>query len=243
MSEHLSEHVLERKALGLLDGDRARNAEAHLSGCDACRAKLTAMEKEQTDFAASKDANLFARRVLARVENAKPASPKFRWSWIAGLLAPAMAVAVLLLVRPTKPNDDYLGVKGNVHMELLTPQGKLADGAVVHPGDALRFSVSAPKAGSLLILSLNERGEVFAYYPLQGAESSPLGAGAGQVLPGSVVLDSTLGHERFYMLFTERPVAVADVESAVHAAHTTWKDAELPVHGDQASVLTEKVTK
>ena len=243
MSEHLSEHLLERKALGLLDGDRARNADSHLSGCDACRAKLTAMEREQTDFVASKDANLFARRVMARVEDAKPASSRFRWTWFAGLLAPALAVTVLLLVKPAKPSDDYLGVKGNVHLELLKAQGKLPDGAVVHPGDALRFSVSAPKAGSLLVLSLNERGEVFAYHPLQGAESAPMAAGAGQVLPGSVVLDSTLGHERFYMLFTERPIAVADVESAVRAAHTSWKDAQLPVHGDQSSVLTEKLAK
>ena len=145
-----------------------------------------------------------------------------------------------MLMRPATTGDDYLGVKGGVRLQALTAQGKLADGATVHAGEALRFAVSAPHAGYLLVLGLNERGELFPYYPLGGKASVAQGAAQEAVLPGSAVLDATLGRERFYALLTERPVTVADVDAAVHAARTTLQAPELPVHGEQASVLLEK---
>src|SRR5207302_1919519 len=108
----------------------------------------------------------FARRVLARVEREREAKvPRFKWAWLLGMLAPAVAVALVLMLRPPSPTD-YTGVKGGARLELFSPSGKLADGATVHPGEALRFSVSAPRNGFALIVGLNVQGELFAYYPL-----------------------------------------------------------------------------
>lgn len=242
MSDHLSEHLLERRALGLLEGERLAQAEAHLAGCDACRAKLTALQSEQRDFNQAHDSNVFARRVLARVERENPQpAQRFNWTWLAGLLAPAVAMALLVIIRgPVKQDDAYLGTKGGVRLELFSPAGKLAENATVHPGDSVRFGVAVPEAGYVLVLGLNEEGELFPYYPLQGTASVAQPATQEAVLPGSVVLDEKLGHERFYLLRTDHPVQVSEVEAAVKAGHVKWTEPQLPIHGEQSSVVLDK---
>jgi hypothetical protein len=180
--------------------------------------------------------------VLARVECEAPQPARFNWTWLAGLLAPALAMGIVVLVRgPATPRDTYLGTKGGARLELFTPTGKLADGAPVHPGDALRFGIAVPKDGYALVLGLNEKGELFPYYPLQGAESVAQPATQELVLPGSVVLDEQLGHERFFLLVTEHPVKVSDVDAAVKAGHVSWKETALPIRGEQASAVVDKV--
>jgi hypothetical protein len=241
--------VLERLAMGVLPAERETTSKAHLDGCESCRNRFEAFRREQQDFHAQTQhtPEVFARRVLARVERqAEEQAPRRSWSWLTAFLVPAAALAVLLLLKPPRGPDDYIGVKGAVSLFVrLRAEGtpKLTDGALVHPNDEIRFSYSAPQAGEVLVVGLNERGEVFPYYPLQGTASASAVAGNDVMLDGSVVLDDTLGHERFYLLFTERPIQVSDVRAAVEAAHTSWKSVELPLHAQQASLLLEKVAR
>ena len=239
MSDHLSAHLLERRSLGLLEGERLASADAHLRECEACRGKLGALQSETSSFNQTHDADVFARRVLARVERESEAkAPRFNWGWLVGFLVPAAAAAVLLVSRGPAPT--YTGVKGAARLELFAPEGKLADGAMVHPGEAIRFAVGAPRNGYALIVGLNARGELFPYYPLQGEESAPQQAAQQALLPASVVLDSQLGAERFYLLFSDAPIRVADLQAAVRAGHVKLDAKELPMKAEQASVMLEK---
>lgn len=243
MTPHLSAYLLEQQQLGLLEGSQAHQVQAHLTDCESCRHKLEAMQAEDRAFQAEPQhaPDLFARRVLAKVERrAEERRPRLAWGWLTGMLVPAAAMAALLLFHLRTPSDSYVGVKGGARLTLTARSGPLVDGARVHPGDELRFVVGAPAAGQVLVVGLNESGELFPYYPLQGERSAPIAAGQAVALPGSVVLDRTLGRERFYVLLSEAPLSVAEVRAAVKAGHVTLAEPELPVAASQASVLVQK---
>jgi hypothetical protein len=242
---HPSEDALERLEMGLLGPERARALREHLGGCPTCRTRAENLAAERKELESRTDPGVFARKVLIRAEQRAPARHDWRsWFKLGALLVPVAAAGLVLLLRPAPhPADDfYEGVKGSTHLQLFSPRGKVEDGAQVHPGEALRFVYSSPQAGYLLVAGLNERGELFPYYPLEGTESARVEAGSGVALPGSVVLDETLGQERFYLLVTERPLRVADLRDAVRAAgRFDLHSAQLPVKAAQDSLLVDKV--
>lgn len=244
MSDHLSAHLLEQHHLGLLDGAPGQAAQDHLARCEACRARLQELQAFDIAFHAepAHAPELFARRVLGRLERrASARKPRLAWGWLTGMMVPAAAMAALLLFHAHQPAGDDLAVKGGARLTLATRGGPLVDGARVHPGDDVRFVVGAPEPRQVLVLGLNEKGELFPYYPLHGERSAPVGAGQAVVLPGSVVLDGQLGRERFYVLLSAEPLSVAAVQEAVRAGHVTLAEPRLPVAADQASVLVQKV--
>jgi hypothetical protein len=69
-----------------------------------------------------------------------------------------------------------------------------------------------------MIFSVDDRGEVFPYYEEGALKSLQVGAGAQVLLPGSVELDGHSGAERFYALWSERPIDASSVRAAVSAA-------------------------
>lgn len=95
----------------------------------------------------------------------------------------------------------------------------------------------------MLVLGLNEPGELFAYYNLAARPQQRSRLAIGMALPGSVVLDETLGHEWFFLLWSPTPVSVAEFQRAVKAQHTTYETAKLPGVDDQASRLVNKVAR
>jgi hypothetical protein len=163
------------------------------------------------------------------------------WSWIAAFTAPAVVMALVLVARgPAPQRGFYQGTQGAVHLSLLADDGPLREGAAVKADQALRIRITTPKPGFLLVLGLGNGGEVAAYEPTGGTRSMAVPKEDDALLPGPVKLDGQAGPERIYALFTEHPIAVSDVADAVRAAHASSKDAQLPVHGAQSSVLVEK---
>jgi anti-sigma factor RsiW len=243
MSAHLSAHQLEQHQLELLQGPAASEVKSHLATCADCTAKAAELASFESAFRAEpqRAPDVFARRVLARVERrAAERKPRLSWGWLTGMLVPAAAMAALLLLHVRSGNDGYVGVKGGARLTLQSRSGALSDGAHVHAGDELRFVVGAPAAAQVLVLGLNEKGELFPYYPLQGERSVPIAAGQGVAVPGSVVLDAQPGRERFYVLLSETPISVATVQEAVRAGHVTLDAPTLPIQASQASVLVQK---
>lgn len=166
------------------------------------------------------------------------------WTWIAGFLAPAIIMALVLVTRgPLAPTGFYAGTQGAVHLALVSKEGRLRDGAAVRVGEALSIQITTPKPGFLLVLGLDENRALTAYEPPRGTTSIPVSRDEDVTLPGKLVVAGAPGRERVYALFTEHPIAVEDVATAVHAAHTNTADIELPVHGAQSSVQLEKVVR
>jgi hypothetical protein len=92
-------------------------------------------------------------------------------------------------------------------IEALTPGGR------VRPGDAVRFLVSTPRAGHLVILGLDSAGAVSLYVG-DGNGPERVERGARQAMPGSIILDATPGPERLVALECDAAFAVSDAIDA-----------------------------
>lgn len=63
-------------------------------------------------------------------------------------------------------------------------------------GDRLRFKITTPRAGYLMIVGPSEQNEPFAVFPMDGSDvAQPVPAGEEILLPGAVELDDSVGTE------------------------------------------------
>ncbi len=203
----------------LLDPARSQ-VSAHVDGCPRCRERLQRMRSEGADFAR----NVFPLTVDA-VEQAA-ARPRW-WRWRALILpVPALAAvaAVLFLVSPTTPPDDYIGLKGGAKplgLTLFTPGPRgiapVVEGGTVSAGAAIRFRVRTLAGCHLWIVSLDGVGAVSRLYPASGDRGEWIPAGEHD-LPGGAILDARAGPERVYALCTPHAFPRSSVESAVRAS-------------------------
>ena len=167
-----------------------------------------------------------------RDERAERASQAWwrRWTRPA-LLGPLVAAAALamLLWWPREPAGIAVDAGADLRSKGADEQVRvyarragqvlrLAPGAQVQPGDALRLVVEPRGARYLLVLSVDGALASSVYHPLGGTASAALPSGMAEVeLEGSLVLDETLGPERLWLLFSERPLQVAQVQARLQA--------------------------
>lgn len=181
------------------------------------RARLDELRAEHAAFLAGIDIGDEVRAIRRRAGG--PARRAVRPWWIAGgALAAAAAVAVVVL-RPAPGPDDDLRAKGGVGLVIHvaadgTSRAVTRDGAV-HPGDRIRFAVSAPGTGHVAVIGIDAAGAATVYYPYGGVRSAALAAGDGGVLPGAIALDAALGDEAIYAVYAARPFAL---DAALFAA-------------------------
>lgn len=217
---HLSAMSLDRLLLGSMPAAEEQQSRAHLEACASCRQALEENRAARQHF----EARLFARTLpavearlqrpglLARLGSLLR-SPK--------LLAPAGALALaLLLLVPRPATDADLRIKGGPIFQLFAlrqdsvlkvrPETRLA------AGDRIRFVVEAPKAGFLLVASVDGAGKVSLYFPPEGAQSAAVGAGRTE-LPGSIELDDAPGPERLFAYFSDAPLPADEVTRALAA--------------------------
>lgn len=222
--------------------------EPHLAACARCRDRLAEMKRQGEDFH-----RLVFPATIDAIEQA--AAGRRGWGlvrWLAPLPALAAAAAVMLLIGPGGPSDDYLGVKGGNSMGLavfLNARGDIhpaRDGEVVPASAAVRFKVRPARPCRLWVLSVDATGQVSRIFPTEGE-------GGVEVvrtteLPGGAVLDGQPGPERFLALCAPGPVPYSQVEGAVRSAVAIGPDAVrtlrtvpgLPAGTVQDSVLLEK---
>jgi len=88
---------------------------------------------------------------------------------------------------------------------------------VVYPGEEIRFILAGVPEGHayVLVASVDAAGRATVYFPYGGTGSAPLPGPGRWEVPGSIVLDETLGPERVFAIFSERPLAAADVVLAL----------------------------
>jgi len=104
-----------------------------------------------------------------------------------------------------------------------TPQ-LAREGQRLHPGDFVQLRYALPRQAHGLVVSLNGRGEIFAFFPFRGQNSAPLMPGEGTLPPqGAWELDDVLGAERIYVLLGLRPFGVDGVGRALKAARGPHK--------------------
>jgi hypothetical protein len=216
---HVSPLALERLAAGDLAGDALASARAHLGDCAPCAGRLAALELDTAGFAARGDHGARLDAIAAGLSPAHARRSRRRYLALAAGIAGAIAAAgVLVALEPGRgrSSGDIPGHeardphgherrKGGAGLTVIrrSPDGRideLAADSPVHPGDAVRFRVSAPEDGFVGVLGIDAAGVVSPYAPA-GPALEPIAGGPAVVLDGSIILDDTLGPERIVAVF------------------------------------------
>lgn len=195
-------------------------ARAHLSSCVACAERLAAIEADQRAF--EEDGPRLA------LPSSAPGRRR-RWLWPAvATTSAALAAAAIAVAVTHSDRDDAWGPgirsKGGARVGFFVKRGDAvregAPGEIVRPGDSLRFTYSSARAAYLAIVSVDGAERVTVYFP-RAAVAEQVEPGQDRELPGSTILDDTLGEESIYALFCERPEELGPLRAAFAASPRT----------------------
>jgi len=159
----------------------------------------------------------------------------------------AAAILLLFLPRLFRPSGerekgmstlalDVVVRHADGHIEALAPDGR------VRAGDAIRFLVTTPRPGHLVVLGLDAAGTV-SVYVADGDQPLSIERGRKQAMPGSIVLDATPGAERLVALECDARFSVANAvdagrRSLERAARDPRRVSPLDLPGCQEAALT-----
>jgi hypothetical protein len=229
----LSDLQMDRLMAGELAEPDAAGARRHLGGCAACAERLGQLESDRDRFRAGQPS-------LPRPAPDRVARPRVhRWLWP---VTAAAAVAAVFLLWPRRTihevdrASDVTRRKGGAALGFYVKRdGEViagASGEVVHPGDALRFATTTSRPVHLIVAGVDAAGRVSIYFP-RAERAEPIAPGADRLLPGSVVLDRSIGPELLVGLFCSGPTPVAAAREAIQRAGA--RPPEVP--GCRADVL------
>jgi hypothetical protein len=230
-----SEKDLAGLIAGLFDPEPAAALRAHLERCEPCRfrhATMVAMTRRLApDAGEFEDPNLVAevmRAVRAAEVPARSRQTPRIWRWLWAPLLAASAAMVVLLAHPfSSDGPDGFRARGGgaanpdrwVSIEIFraTSAGYRRVVDRIAPEDALAFAYSNRGDEGyryLVIVAIDETGEVFWYYPAQeqGASGMAITLTAHADLPDEIRHRLRPGRLRVFALFSKEPYAVADVE-------------------------------
>jgi len=196
--------------------------------CPDCSAQLSALREAALAFVKARPPDRFLRQLERREAAPAPRASLLERLGLPRRLVPALglavplALAVVLLPRLLERPGDGVTMKGDGFRVAVARAGggapELAAGdAIVHPGDALRFSYEAARDGYLLVLDLDGRGTASVLHPFGASAAAPLAANQRDFLPGSVVLDDAPGPEFVIAVFSPRPFEAAPLLEALRA--------------------------
>lgn len=224
-----SELVLDRLRLEELEPGQRAELEAHLDGCPKCEQRLKALRRESEEFDGRFSVSDLAADALERARGGD--SPGF-WSRFFGgqgaagprlslVGASLMAVAAMvtgLHMWSEEPLPPGVRIKGDLTAAIFARRGdrqwQVSGDDWLAPGDEVRFVYTAPHPGYLYVVGADAALKMTLYDP---PDMSPrqVEQGQKQEVPGSVVLDATMGHERIMVLLCKEPVPTAEVVAAL----------------------------
>jgi hypothetical protein len=151
-----------------------------------------------------------------------------------GLLGKGQPIVRMLYITPDKTKQMLgksllKGVKKDIHYA--------KDGEILCPSALIQFHYQLIEQGHLMIVSLNEKGDIFSFVPFQGKKSVDIDTIKGY-LPraGSLELDDYIGLERFFLFWSSRPFSLQELKSSLKQ---DWKNA----HKDLRKMLIKNTRK
>lgn len=217
--------------------------QSHLDACERCRERLVEWEQADLKFRAE----VFPATEEKVVERLCGSRTGF-WGFLTYPRLAAVSAVVLAVVlavfwwHPGERESTYIGIKGTLGLEVFCHRAgqvfRVNAGDRLLPEDRIRFAVSTPGAGYLMIVSVDQRGEVSWFYPLGQVP------GGRKELEGSTILDESQGAERIFVLFSEQAFDFETVQAAVSrglkCSGGVLKLHELPLELAQNSLLIHK---
>ncbi|HZS37268.1 MAG TPA: hypothetical protein VFF06_10590 [Polyangia bacterium] len=210
MSEqHLSATAIDAFELGQLHGEDEARARVHVTTCERCRGDLEALRSARERF----EREVMPRTLPAVIRRHRRRGASLRRRLLVVLPVIAAAAALLLLLprgMDLTPRERILVKGGEPALRGFARRGDrvfaVSDGAVLAPGDDLRFVVEPGGRRFVLIASVDGAGHATVYHPYGGMTSAPLDKAPRIELPGSIHLDAAPGPERVFALYSDQPL-------------------------------------
>ncbi|MBI4819621.1 MAG: hypothetical protein HY791_25330 [Deltaproteobacteria bacterium] len=212
---------------GELTGASANDLRVHVDGCAGCQAVMTELAEARRSLFELAEPVAASARILAAAE-LRSSRPRYAWAF--GLAcAAAIALGIVAVPRP----EPYSATKGGrsglngpprsvserASLELFTKTSAgisaADDGVELVEGDAIQLRYHSGPHRYLLVISIDGARKVTPWYPAAAEGMSlPITRGQG-TLDGSIVLDDALGTEQVIGFFSDEPLRVSDLVSAV----------------------------
>jgi len=232
--KHVPDWKLERYLLDELPRQERRQMEQELQRDPDLRAELEKLRQSDRQILSTYPAEQAISQILKKAALARPqptARRRWRLAWVA---APALALALLLLVilppilqrrlaiSENSKAGEYTAIKGDERPvpkapDLLLyrrgPDGDqiLPDGATARTGDLLQVAYSAAGRTHGVILSIDGAGTVTLHFPAKENGDTALRSGRNILLPQSYELDRAPRFERFFFITATAPLPVAAI--------------------------------
>jgi len=193
-----------------LSEEEQEHFKRHLATCPACQADMRGYEE-------------LAGAWQGPASEAKIGRAWFR-SWPRLALAASAAMLLLalaLFLPPDSPRSPERKLIPKGAFELLVAAERkghtfrVENGSVLNEGDRLGFFYSATQAGYLMILYIDESGELVRLYPAEELLSSPVVQGINLSIPDGALVKTGSGCEWVVGIFSRRELSEALLGEAV----------------------------
>ena len=255
----VSRFDVERFAVGELSGERALEVQRAIDADPALKVFFDDVKASDAAFLIMAPPSSF---MAAR------ATPASWWTRLRAAVSSlqlqvgvgAAAAAVVVVVAVSAPEGPRSGTtsKGGAHTAAVGFFVKDKNGArvgeageVFHAGDQIQLTVTDADRPAMVVVGIDGRG-VVSVYAVEATGAVAKGAAGPRVLPASLILDDTVGVERFFVVYgddastTERAVRAAadDVAHDVRSGRVDLARVQRLSLGEgyaQASVHIQKV--
>jgi hypothetical protein len=231
----MSDLALERLLAGDLAGAGRNAVLVHLAACAACAARLDRLERSNERFVRDAPVAPMVDAIARGIAGSVPWSARPRRRAVAaGVVAAVVGIAAAIALFPRTgeraaapaPERKKGGVAagdGDLTLELIARHAdgrvaRIASGASLTPGEAVRFHIASSRAGHLAIVGIDAVQVVTPYAPAAGAGGLIAVTPGEHLLAGSIILDDTLGVERIVAVRCDEPVPIRDVVAAARRA-------------------------
>ncbi len=223
------------------DGKLPEDVEDHIQSCTDCRGRIQLLSEQKETFLKKYPFERFweTRREKGfwkKLEIFLPPRPVLALATLAGLMVFAL--------WSNRQSPEILS-KGGFGLEFyVSHEGKIERGKSGMPaseGDDLQFVYSAEREGSLLLFGVEADRTLTVYFPDGGSMSGAVEAGKKKRLPQALRWKPTTPYERFFALFSEKPISVAEVQAALQKSFQEGKSIEetsrFPLAYPQSSII------
>lgn len=230
-----SEHMLDLYVLEDLEKEESDALAAHIEQCSICSEKTHLATlgfdaypdydtKQAIDrlhqLSAGLDAPPWVEMALGRSSSPKKFQLLRLWRFrkVAAVLGVLIVGVLALFLHNTfnrvDDTTEFVRAKGGLKLEVLRSRAgsveEILSGEHFREGDRLRFRVSLPHEGYVMVVGVEQNREVFPCYPI-GGKAKKLSNGRDVLLPGAVQLDHSRGKEWLHLILCRSPFSANDI--------------------------------